>query len=183
MDRRTFSRSVLTGLASVAGGFMLLVPPSEARVYMTPGEAAKLFWGSQKLVPISLTLTRKQRNEIKEASGVAVRGSKMAVWKTESGGWFVLDSVIGKHEYIDYAVALESNGSVKAIEILVYREGYGDAVVNERWRAQFYNKDPSRLLTHGREIMNISGATLSCRHITDGINRLTTMWGMVFSKV
>ena len=98
-------------------------------------------------------------------------------------GWFVLDSVIGKHEYIDYAVALSDKGSVKAIEILVYREGYGDAVVNPRWRAQFYDKDPSRLLTHGKEIMNISGATLSCRHITDGINRLTKMWELVFSKV
>ena len=183
MDRRTFSRSILTGLASVAGGFMLLVPPSEARVYMTPGEAAKLFWGNQKLIPISLKLSRQQRKDIKEASGVAVRASKMAVWKTESGGWFVLDSVIGKHEYIDYAVALSDKGSVKAIEILVYREGYGDAVVNPRWRAQFYDKDPSRQLTHGKEIMNISGATLSCRHITDGINRLTTMWELVFSKV
>ena len=162
---------------------MLLVPPSEARVYMTPGEAAKLFWGGQKLSPVSLILTRKQRADIKEASGLAVRGSKMAVWKTESGGWFVLDAVIGKHEYIDYAVALEPNGSVKAIEILVYREGYGDAVVNPRWRAQFYNKDASRLLIHGKEIMNISGATLSCRHITDGINRLTKMWELVFSKL
>ena len=183
MDRRTFHRSLLTGLASVAGGFMLLVPPSEARVYMTPGEAAKLFWGNQKLTPISVTLSRKQRRQIKEASGVAVRGSKMAVWKTESGGWFILDAVIGKHEYIDYAVALAGNGSVKAIEILVYREGYGDAVVNPRWRTQFYNKDTSRLLTHGKEILNISGATLSCRHITDGINRLTKMWELVFSKL
>ena len=91
--------------------------------------------------------------------------------------------MIGKHEYIDYAVVLSDKGSVKAIEILVYREGYGDAVVNPRWRAQFYDKDPSRQLTHGKEIMNISGATLSCRHITDGINRLTKMWEMVFSKV
>jgi len=150
---------------------------------MTPGEAAKLFWGGQKLSPVSLILTRKQRADIKEASGLAVRGSKMAVWKTESGGWFVLDAVIGKHEYIDYAVALEPNGSIKAIEILVYREGYGDAVVNPRWRAQFYDKDAARLLTHGKEIMNISGATLSCRHITDGINRLTKMWELVFSKL
>ena len=150
---------------------------------MTPGEAAKLFWGNQKLFPISLTLTRKQRADIKAASGLAVRGNKMAVWKTESGGWFVLDAVIGKHEYIDYAVALEPSGSVKGIEILVYREGYGDAVVNARWRAQFYNRDPSKLLNQNKEIMNISGATLSCRHITDGINRLTKMWELVFSKL
>ena len=38
----------------------------------------------------------------------------MFIWKTESGGWFVLDAVIGKHEFIDYAAALEPDGTVKA---------------------------------------------------------------------
>ena len=92
---------------------------------MTPGEAAKLFWGTQKLTPVSLKLTREQKNLIKERSGISVLGSQMFIWKTESGGWFVLDAVIGKHEFIDYAAALEPDGTVKAIEILVYREIWG----------------------------------------------------------
>ena len=182
MDRRAFSRSVLTGLVSV-GGFMLLVPSTEARVYMTPSEAKKLFWGDETVTPISLTLTKKQRDDIKAASGISVRAGKMGVWKTESGGWFVLDAVIGKHEFIDYAVALDASGAVKAIEILVYREGYGDAVVSPKWRAQFHGQNHSKILNLDKEIMNISGATMSCRHVTEGINRLLQMWALVFSNI
>ncbi len=182
MKRRAFNKSFLTGLASM-GGFMLMNPDAEARVYMTPGEAAKLFWGSQKLTPVSVTVTSAQRKQIKKASGIKVRAGKMAVWKTESGGWFILDAVIGKHEFIDYAVALEADGSVKGIEILVYREGYGDAVVNARWRDQFTGKRHTDSVSHGKEIMNISGATMSCRHITEGMNRLLNMWDIVFRKV
>ena len=108
MKRREFLfRTFLTGLASVAGGSLLLTSRAEARTYMTPGEAAKLFWGTQKLTPVSLKLTREQKNLIKERSGISVLGTQMFIWKTESGGWFVLDAVIGKHEFIDYAAALE----------------------------------------------------------------------------
>lgn len=46
------------------------------------------------------------------------------VWKTGSGGAFVLDHVIGKHLYIDYAVSIEG-GRVRRVDILAYRESYG----------------------------------------------------------
>ena len=107
----------------------------------------------------------------------------MFIWKTESGGWFVLDAVIGKHEFIDYAVALEPDGTVKAIEILVYREGYGDAVVNEKWRRQFYGLGHKQPIRHEKEILNISGATMSCVHITEGVRRLVHLWDIALRHV
>lgn len=184
MKRREFLfRTFLTSLASVAGGSLLLTSRAEARTYMTPGEAAKLFWGTQKLTPVSLKLTREQKNLIKERSGISVLGTQMFIWKTESGGWFVLDAVIGKHEFIDYAVALEPDGTVKAIEILVYREGYGDAVVNEKWRRQFYGLGHKQPIRHEKEILNISGATMSCVHITEGVRRLVHLWDIALRHV
>jgi hypothetical protein len=45
----------------------------------------------------------------------------------------VLDHVIGKHLYIDYAVSIEG-GRVRRVDILAYRESYGGEVRRPRAR-------------------------------------------------
>ncbi|MBW8758553.1 MAG: FMN-binding protein [Burkholderiales bacterium] len=87
-------------------------------------------------------------------------------------GRVVVDSVVGKFEQIDYAVALDSSGKVLAVEILTYREGHGGEVRMPSWRAQFVGKTAADALHVGADIANISGATLSCTHVTDGVHRI-----------
>jgi Na+-translocating ferredoxin:NAD+ oxidoreductase RnfG subunit len=87
-------------------------------------------------------------------------------------GRVIVDSVLGKFEQIDYAVALDAAGKVLAIEILTYREGHGAEVRLPAWRNQFVGKTAADPVRIGADIANISGATLSCTHITDGVHRL-----------
>jgi len=87
-------------------------------------------------------------------------------------GRVIVDSVLGKFEQIDYAVALDGAGKVLAVEILTYREGHGAEVRLSAWRNQFVGKSAADPLRLGSDIANISGATLSCTHITDGVHRL-----------
>ena len=98
------------------------------------------------------------------------------VWRAADGSFFILDQVIGKHEYITYAVALNHDGSVRGIEIMEYRESYGYEVREADWRKQFVGKTPGAPLVLGQDIRNIGGATLSCRHITDGVKRLLALY-------
>ena len=98
------------------------------------------------------------------------------VWKTSTGGVFVLDHVIGKHLYIDYAVALEG-GRVKRVDILAYRESYGGEVRSPSWLAQFVGKTAASPLKVGGDIRNISGATLSSLHVTEGVKRILGTYG------
>lgn len=102
------------------------------------------------------------------------------IWRVNGAagpqGWFIVDEVIGKQELITYALALAPNGAIKALDILVYRESHGDAIRLPAWRAQFVGKragDPVRL---DADIRNVSGATLSCRHVTDGVRRLLLVY-------
>jgi Na+-transporting NADH:ubiquinone oxidoreductase subunit NqrC len=67
------------------------------------------------------------------------------------------------------------------LEILTYRESYGHEIQNARWRAQFTGKNADTHLKLDRNIKNISGATLSCAHVTDGVNRLLNTWQQVLS--
>ena len=87
-------------------------------------------------------------------------------------GRVYLDGVIGKTELIDYATAIDADGRVRQVEILTYRESHGYEVRNPRWRQQFVGKGVATPPALGEGIANISGATLSCRHLTDGVRRL-----------
>ncbi len=94
------------------------------------------------------------------------------VWRTSNGGVFVVDRVVGKHEFITIAVGVNANGTVKQIEIMDYRESYGYEVRDAAWRAQFVGKSANSQLELNADIKNISGATLSSKHVTDGVKRI-----------
>jgi hypothetical protein len=104
-----------------------------------------------------------------------------STWKAQAGdrllGLFVLDHVIGKHLYIDYAVALDTSGRVMHVDILQYRESYGGEVRESGWLAQFVGKTSSSPLKIGSDIRNISGATLSSMHLTEGVKRVLGTYG------
>lgn len=90
-------------------------------------------------------------------------------------GTFFVDAVIGKQDYIGYALALDAQGRVLRLDVLDYRETHGWEIRNERWRAQFAGKSAADPVQLGQDIANISGATLSCRHVTDGVRRLLAL--------
>jgi Na+-translocating ferredoxin:NAD+ oxidoreductase RnfG subunit len=84
----------------------------------------------------------------------------------------MVDDVIGKHDFITYAAAISAQGSVLGIEILSYRETHGGQVRQAQWRQNFSGKSLADSFKLGKDIPNISGATLSCRNVTDGVKRL-----------
>jgi len=103
------------------------------------------------------------------------------VWKAEAGGrvagFFIFDRVVGKHLYIDYAVALTSSGAVHSVEILQYRESYGGEIRSPSWLAQFVGKTSGSALKINGDIRNIAGATLSSTHVTEGVKRVLAAYG------
>ncbi|HVL46131.1 MAG TPA: FMN-binding protein [Acidovorax sp.] len=86
-------------------------------------------------------------------------------------GFVVVDEVIGKFERITYAVGVEADGRVRQVEVLSYRESHGHEIRLPAWRKQFVGKTAASPLRVGDDIANISGATLSCTHVTEGVRR------------
>jgi len=150
----------------------LVAPSTFAVQYLTVDQAQRAIFPGKSRSAVPVKLAPAQRKVIEQASGVRVLRDDQQVWRVSGGGWFIVDEVVGKHEFITYAVGLNANGSVKQIEVMDYRETYGGEIRNENWRAQFVSKTNQSPLKLDRDIRNISGATLSCRHITDGVKRL-----------
>jgi hypothetical protein len=172
MPRRSFVR-----LASLAA--LVLPAPGYATVYMNVEQAQSAMFPHQSLTPAFRQLQPDQLAAIKRASGTAPLSKDLRAWRAQDGGWFILDRVVGKHEYITYAVALTRDGAVRAVEILEYRETYGGEVRKSAWRQQFLGKRFGAPVEVGKDICNISGATLSSRHVTDGVRRLLATWAVV----
>jgi Na+-transporting NADH:ubiquinone oxidoreductase subunit NqrC len=72
-------------------------------------------------------------------------------------------------------VAIGSDGAVRGIEIMEYSESYGYEVRDPQWRRQFLGKTAASKLRLGADIQNISGATLSSKHLTQGVKRILVM--------
>ncbi|CAM3751187.1 FMN-binding protein [Roseateles saccharophilus] len=90
-------------------------------------------------------------------------------------GVVVADGVIGKFELIDYAVAVGSDGRIRSVEVLNYRESHGYEIKLPAWRKQFAGKNAQAPLRVGDDIANISGATLSCSHVADGVRHIVAL--------
>ncbi len=160
--------------------------PAAATVYLTIPAAQRALFPGARFVDHSLALTDAQRKTIARAARAPGYDKVQRVWEVRAGdrraGWFIVDRVIGKHEYITYAVALDLDGAVRGIEILDYRETYGGEIRNSNWRRQFVGKRPGAALKLDHDIRNISGATLSSRHVTDGVRRLLVTYQMLLAK-
>lgn len=75
-------------------------------------------------------------------------------------------------------MGLNLDGSVKQIEILEYRETYGSEVRGAAWRQQFVGKTAASPVRLNKDIANITGATLSSKHITDGVRRVLAVYDL-----
>lgn len=163
-------------------GIVLAGGPAYATVYLSVEQAQALLFPGATFQSVPVTLTDEQVKAIEKASGVHVLTRQVKAWKASTGGWFIADEVVGKHEFIPFALALDAQGAVKGIEILEYREAYGDQIRNPEWQKQFVGKTSATKLQLDKNIRNVSGATLSCKHITDGVERLLVTYDLVLKQ-
>lgn len=149
-----------------------------AAVYLQRDEALKL------LAPTASAFERRpitlDAAALASATGTRTpRTFKPECWaaRTDAAlvGWVLFDHVIGKYELIDYAVGFAPSGAIAGVEIVAYRESHGAEIRNARWRGQFVGRSRPESMRFDEDIRNISGATLSSRHVTEGVQRLSAL--------
>lgn len=76
-------------------------------------------------------------------------------------GHVVIVEEIGKHRPITFAVGVEAGGALHDIVVLAYREAYGGEIKDKRFLRQYRGKTMAAPMLPYRDILNISGATMS----------------------
>ena len=86
-------------------------------------------------------------------------------------GFAQVRNVKGKDQPITFLVAIDPANALKDVDVLVYREPYGGEVAYEPWRKQFRGKTAAAPLVVGKDIRNVSGATISSHSVTLGVRK------------
>ncbi len=145
-------------------------------VFLTEDEAAKLmFPKSERIEREILRLTPEQKTKIEERIGWHFPETEFTVYIGKTGGridgYAVVQNTIGKHKPMTYMVGVYPNGEVSNVEVMVFREARGSEVRTKRFNSQYEGKtvfDPIRI---NRDIINLTGATLSVRSMSAGVKR------------
>lgn len=155
---------------------------AHAKIYVSVEQAQKILIPNKPLVKIPMIITDELQDKMRSASSIRHPFQGDRIWKAADGSWFIVDEVVGKHEMITYAVALSPSGAVTGIEILEYVESYGYEVADAQWRKQFTGKTAMDPIKLNQDIQNIGGATLSCKHLTDGVKRVAALYDIALKN-
>ncbi len=167
-------------------GLVLTTPSAyvaHAEVYLSENQAAEIFFPGVKLEDRWMELTPPEMKLINKNSGERVSSSRVRLWRGPGREVMFIDRVLGKHEFITYAVALLPEGKIKGVEILEYRETYGYEIREAHWRQKFTGKTLRDPLKVTQDIPNISGATLSSVHVTNGVRRILHTYEILKDKI
>lgn len=173
-------KSALTWLPASTTVALIAIAPAYAGQYATVDEAAKRAFPEATAFKESVfQLSADEVSKVAAATGLP---AKPVLWRSLLAmngdkllGVLVLDGVIGKFELIDYAVGIGSDGKIRNVEILAYRESHGYEVRLPAWRKQFVGKDKADKLRVSEDIASISGATMSATRVTDGVRRIVAV--------
>jgi hypothetical protein len=160
---------------------VLPVAPAAAANYLGVEAAQRvLFPRADAFAPLALAPTPAQLAAIAQAAGAQAGHGELRVWKATRGaaleGYVFVDEVVGRQDFITYAVGIDARGALRPVEILEYRESHGGEIRNDRWLAQFAGRTSPESLRFRTDIKNIAGATLSSEHVTAGVRRILALW-------
>jgi hypothetical protein len=153
---------------------------SMAEVYMTEDEGVKIMLPkSERVRKDRIRLSQERKTQIEERIGWKFPEEEFDIYIGETGtrvdGYAMVQNTIGKHKPMTYMVGIDGQGSVSDIELLVFRESRGSEIRQKRFNSQYEGKtvlDPVRI---NKDIINISGATMSVRSMSAGIKRVLVL--------
>ncbi len=153
---------------------------SVAEIFMTEEEGVKIMLPkSERVRKDVITLSQEKKSQVEERIGWKFPEQSFEVYVGETGaqidGYVLVQNTIGKHKPMTYMVGVDSRGHVSDVELLVFRESRGSEIRRKRFNAQYEGKtvlDPVRI---NKDIINISGATMSVRSMSAGVKRVLVL--------
>ena len=151
-----------------------------AEVFMSEEDGVKIMLPkSERIRKDVIKLSSEKKARIEERIGWKFPEQSFEVYIGESGdkidGYALVQNTIGKHKPMTYMVGIDSKGQVSDIELLVFRESRGSEIRQKRFNAQYEGKTVSDPVRINKDIINISGATMSVRSMSAGIKRVLVL--------
>jgi len=178
----TFSFSLVSFVFLSTFAFAEEEKKFQLQVYLTKKQAFEIaFPGADEIKKERLWPTKEEIRAIEEIYMYKIYESRFTFYtgikNGKSMGSMLIDNIIGKSFPITFMTVLNTDGTVRDVEIMVYREPQGWEVRYKSFRSQFYGKDTS---SNSNEILSISGATLSVRAIKSGVYKAMAAYKILY---
>jgi hypothetical protein len=153
--------------------------PVHAEAFLTVQQAQALIFPGATFQRDFIPLSDKQFDLIRDTANVTQWVREIKAWRVSTGGWFLVDEVVGRDDMLFYGIGLSPTGQVIGIEIIQCLPKWDD-IRNPAWRRQFAGLrrgqvDPDR-------IKMISGTSLSSIHITEGVHRVLVTYDLLLKN-
>jgi len=157
-----------------------LAASGHAQVYYSVrGLLSEQFRQSELVDFQRIQLSEEDREQLGKRLGQKLEKGEYIFYVAHSGdhvdGYALFDREIGQHEYIDFATFFDAEGRVTRVEVVAYREPYGEGIRSKRFRKQFVGKQAASGFRPGHDIDVISGATLSAHAMAKAVKRATLL--------
>lgn len=155
----------------------------DVQVYLTKKEALDIaFPGADKIKREKNWVTPEQLKKVEEITFLEIEPTnRINFYVGKKGntimGYAHLDHQIGKSFPITFMTVLNVDGTVRDVEILIYREPRGWEVRFPSFMDQFTGKNAE---SDYREINTITGATLSVNAMVRGVSRATALYKVIY---
>lgn len=97
-------------------------------------------------------------------------------------GYAVIVEEIGKHRPFTVIVAVTPDFRVKDVAVMVYRETRGGEITQRRFLAQYKGKHAADSIQLDRDIIGISGATLSVQGANRAVHKALAVLQLVYGS-
>lgn len=152
------------------------------QVFLTKNEALKVaFPDADQVDREKKWLTDAQREAIGNICLQKIKDRRINFYIGKKAGkpigYALMDYVIGKSFPINFMVVLNTDGTVRNVEIMVYREPQGWEVRYKSFLSQFFGRNAE---SNFRDINSITGATISVRSITRGVYKAVAAFKVLY---
>jgi hypothetical protein len=178
----SFLVMVLISIFSIPSSFSEEEKVLDVQVYLTKKQAFEIaFPGADKVDREKKWLTDAQKNSIGELCLQKIETNRMTFYVGKRNGtpigYAFFDHEVGKSFPITFMTVLNIDGSVRDVEIMVYREPRGWEVRYPSFMDQFTGRTAD---SDYRTVNTITGATLSVRALVKGVSRATAAFKVLY---
>lgn len=158
-----------------------------ARVYHSEAEALDIAYPeATELVEKVHVLDDAARTRVAERAGTPARKHLVTFHEARREGDLLGRAVLleekGKSLPFRFLVAIRPDGSVDQVLLLSYREPQGEEIRRESFRRQYRGKSLADPIRRGRDIRNITGATISVDSLSRGVRRALALHAVLVGE-
>ncbi len=149
----------------------------DVQVFLTEeGALKRVFPEASEILTDRLLLSPEDRKTLEDTLRRRLYEEGFLVYIGKKGdeilGYAVITQEVGKFHPFDFIVAVGPNGKIKDVAVLIYRESRGGEVARRRFTHQFVGKSTKNPIRINKDIINITGATMSVVCMCEGVKKV-----------